>query len=319
MALSNTLKSDLLLVLVTLLAAISWMFSREAVMLMPPLLFMAIRFLLAGALLVPFAWRQLRRLNRQQVMRSIRVGLVFGVAMSLWVTGLHLTDHVGESAFLVSLGVVLVPVIARVVFKEKPPLSTWLALPVAITGLGFLSLENGFRPEPGQMFFVIAAVIFALFYTLNTRAANAGSSINAQGVTIDRPRVPALALTTLALLTVAAVTGSISLLRETPQMPAVDFNLMLWNWIILSALVGTAGRFLVQTYAQSLSSHSHGVVILVVEPVWVALIAMGWFGESMSAFQMVGCGLIFAALLINRWQVLRQLLKTWLFKKKYPI
>lgn len=318
MALSNTLKSDLLLVLVTLLAAISWMFSREAVMLMPPLLFMAIRFLLAGTLLVPFAWRQLRRLNRQQVMRSIRVGLVFGVAMSLWVTGLHLTDHVGESAFLVSLGVVLVPVIARVVFKEKPPLSTWLALPVAITGLAFLSLENGFRPEPGQMFFVIAAVIFALFYTLNTRAANAGSSINAQGVTIHRPRVPALALTTLALLTVAAVTGSLSLLRETPQMPDVDFNLMLWNWIILSALVGTAGRFLVQTYAQSLSSHSHGVVILVVEPVWVALIAMGWFGESMSAFQMVGCGLIFAALLINRWQVLRQLLKTWLFKKKYP-
>lgn len=319
MALSPTVKSDLLLVLVTLLAAISWMFSREAVLLMPPLLFMAIRFLLAGALLTPFAWHQLRRLNRQQVLRSLRVGLVFGIAMSLWVTGLHLTDHVGESAFLVSLGVVLVPVIARVVFNEKPPMSTWLALPVAVTGLAFLSLENGYQPEPGQLFFVLAAVIFALFYTLNTRAANAGSHVNRQGETIAKQRVPALALTTIALLTVALVTGTLSLIRETPQIPQVDFTALLWLWIVASALIGTAGRFLVQTFAQSLSSHSHGVVILVVEPVWVALIAMGWFSETMTAFQLVGCMLIFAALLINRWQVLRQLLKTWLFRKQYPV
>ncbi|TVP55612.1 MAG: DMT family transporter [Halomonadaceae bacterium] len=316
---SPTVKSDLLLVLVTLMAAISWMFSREAVLLMPPLLFMAIRFLMAGVLLMPFAWNQLCQLNREQLLRSLRVGLVFGIAMSLWVTGLHLTDHVGESAFLVSLGVVLVPVIARVVFKEKPPLSTWLALPVAVLGLAFLSLENGFQPEPGQLFFVIAAVIFALFYTLNTRAANAGSKVNRQGETVAKLRVPALALTTVALLTVALVTGTLSLITEAPEIPQVDFTAMLWLWIVASALIGTAGRFLVQTIAQSLSSHSHGVVILVVEPVWVALIAMGWFSETMSSFQLMGCGLIFAALLINRWQVLRQFLKTWLFRKKYPV
>ncbi len=35
----------------TLLAGISWIFSKEAVLLMPPLLFMALRFLLAGLVL----------------------------------------------------------------------------------------------------------------------------------------------------------------------------------------------------------------------------------------------------------------------------
>jgi len=311
-ALSPTAKSDLLLMLVTVLAAISWMFSREAVMLMPPLMFMALRFLIAGTMLVPFAWNQLRAMNRAQYIRSMRVGLVFGIAMSFWVTGLSLTSHVGESAFLVSLGVVLVPVIARFVFSEAQPLSTWIALPVATSGLAFLSLENGFRPEPGQIFFIIAAAIFALFYTLNTRAANTRNDINRRGNAVEKPRVPALALTTVALLTVAAVTGSLSLLTEIPDMAAVDFTGTLWMWILASAVIGTAGRFLVQTVAQSLSSHSHGVVILVVEPIWVALIAMAWFGESMSSAQLMGCTLIFAALLINRWDALRQLIKTWL-------
>lgn len=45
-------KSDLLLVITTLLAAISWMFSKEAVLLMPPLMFMAGRFLIAGCGLI---------------------------------------------------------------------------------------------------------------------------------------------------------------------------------------------------------------------------------------------------------------------------
>ena len=48
---SDTHKSDLLLVVVTLFAAISWMFSKEAVLLMPPLMFMAARFLIAGTVL----------------------------------------------------------------------------------------------------------------------------------------------------------------------------------------------------------------------------------------------------------------------------
>ena len=113
MPVSQAHKADLLLLLVTLLAAISWMFSREAVLAMPPLLFMSLRFMLAASLLAMIAYPQLRRLNGRQLFRCARVGVVFGVAMSCWVMGLAMAEHVGEGAFLTSLGVVLVPVIAR--------------------------------------------------------------------------------------------------------------------------------------------------------------------------------------------------------------
>ncbi|WP_404362167.1 DMT family transporter [Marinobacter sp.] len=318
MPLSDARKSDLLLVVVTLLAGISWMFSKEAVMLMPPLLFMALRFLMAGAILALAAPRYLRRLTRDHLVRSIQVGLVFGVAMSCWIMGLFHASHVGEGAFLTSLGVVIVPVIARVVFREPQPLSTWLALPVAVAGLGLLSLQNGFRPEPGQLFFIAAASIFALFFILNARAANTRSETTRAGVTVQRERVPALVLTAITLLTVGAFAALLSLLLEPAwSITFSDFPPILVWWVVASAVIGTAGRFFVQTYAQSLSAHSHGVVIMVLEPVWVALFAAGWFDETMSFSQLGGCALIFAALLINRWSVLSRAVRSLGRKQKF--
>src|SRR5680860_1607517 len=97
---SDAHKSDLLLVTVTLLAAVSWIFSKEAVLLMPPLLFMALRFLIAGGFLAIFAWRPLARLSRDQFKRGVGVGLVFGVGMSFWVMGLFHGTSMGEGAFI---------------------------------------------------------------------------------------------------------------------------------------------------------------------------------------------------------------------------
>ena len=307
MALSTTLKSDLLFVLAALLAAISWMFSREAVLAMPPLLFLSLRFLLAGGVLALLGYRQLRGLSGQQLRRVFRVGLVFSAGMSCWVTGLHLTSHVGEGAFIISLNVVIVPVVARLLFKEEQPVSTWFALPVACAGLAMLSLEKGFDPEAGQVFFLLAAFVLAFYFTLNSRAANAYPA----GRQSRRQALPVYALTTLALVTVGAVTLLLSLLLEPWRPTFSNFGSDLVLWILLSALVGTAARFFVQTWAQSLSAHSHGVVILSMEPVWVALFAAGWFGETMVLQQFAGCALILAALLINRWQMLRSLLRDW--------
>ena len=69
-------KSDLMLVGVTLLAAVSWIMSREAVLLMPPLLFMSLRFLLAAGLLAVIGHATLRGLDRHALRRSAGVGSV---------------------------------------------------------------------------------------------------------------------------------------------------------------------------------------------------------------------------------------------------
>ncbi len=310
MTLSNAAKADLYLVIVTLLAAISWIFSREAVLLMPPLLFMSLRFLLAGLLLGSIGYRELSLLRPEALLRATRVGLVFGAGMSCWVMGLFLGTHVGEGAFLTSLGVVLVPVISQTVFGERQPRSIWYALPVATAGLALLSLKSGFRPEPGQIFYVVAAGIFALYYTLNTHAATSRHISTADGTVQHQEKIPALPLTAIVLTTVGLLTTVLSLALEPWQPTFTRFTAEMAGWVLASVLLGSAARFLLQTHAQSLSNHSHGVVILVIEPVWVALLAAGWFGESMTGTQLAGCALIFVSLLINRAGLVQQWLKS---------
>ncbi|MDX1693008.1 MAG: DMT family transporter [Ketobacteraceae bacterium] len=276
--------ADFLLLIVTLLASAGWMFSKEALEGLPPLLFIGTRFFLAGMVIALFCLPTLRRLNRQAYWQGIKVGLMFGGAMICWIHGLYHIQHVGEGAFITSMAVVLVPVFARLWFREQPEWSTWLALPVAVTGLGFLSLNNGFRLEPGQLFFLMAAVVFALHFNMITQAVK---------------HLNALPLTAIQLLVVGVMTFSLSVATESwPDRIAPDIA----GWVLASALIATSLRFFIQTHAQGLAPASHAALILTVEPIWTALVASFWLGETMSAYQLLGCSCIFAALIISRWR-----------------
>lgn len=304
MNLSANTKSDLYLVLVTVIAAISWMFSKEAILGMPPILFMAVRFLIAALCLLVVSAPFLRQLNGALLKRSIVVGSFFGLAMTSWVLGLAQGESMGEGAFITSLGVVLVPIIARVGFKEIPPRSTWVALPVAASGLALLALQHGFKLSASQLYYVGAATLFATFYTLNTSATNTDT-------TGTRAPVHPLALTTIVMLMATVVTTLASLVLERHEWHQFTITPSLVGWVIASATIGTALRFFLQTYAQSLSTSTNGAVILVLEPIWVALFSVFWFSEKLTALQMLGCSLIFAALLINRWNVIRRGIIKW--------
>ena len=271
------------LIIVTLLAAISWMFSKEAVSEMPPLLFIGTRFLLAGVFLALFSKRSLIGMNPEQWLASAQVGVLFGMAMCLWIFGLFYSKNLGEGAFITSIASILVAPISYFIFKAKVEKSNWIALPVAFIGLALLSLENGFHPEKSQIFFFGAALLLSLTFILNGRAA---------------ARMSASALTAISLSFVGIIAIAISAYVET--WPETTTHSMI-KWLLLSALIGTAARFLLQTYAQGLTTPSHAAVIMILEPIWTALIAAAWFNERMSALQLIGCSLIFAALLINRW------------------
>lgn len=291
---SHSLKADALLVVVTLLAAISWMFSKEAVNEMPPLLFIGSRFLLAGVFLALFSQRSLIGLNPKQWLASAQVGILFGLSMCLWIFGLFHAKNLGEGAFITSIASILVAPISYFIFKAKVEKSNWLALPVAFIGLGLLGLENGFNPEKSQLFFLGAAILLSLTFILNGRAA---------------VRMSAAALTAISLSFVGLMAIFISVYVETwPEAATVSMT----KWLVLSALIGTAARFLLQTYAQGLTTPSRAAVIMILEPIWTALIAAAWFNERMSSLQLIGCSLIFAALIINRWANVQ----AWLKKEK---
>lgn len=282
------MRADLTLLLVTILAAFGWMFSKESLAELPPLLFMGLRFFFAGLLLAGISLRGIARLNKTQWQKSAQIGVLLGIAMSIWVFGLFHTNSLGEGAFITSLAVVVVPLVNWLMYQERPAKVFFIALPLAVVGMALLSLRHGFTPEKSQLYFLVAALIMSVAFILNSRAA---------AIT------PAIPLSAIQLTLVGIVAFTLSLLFE--QWPS-QVSFMIWLWLLLSITLATSARFLLQTYAQGLASPNRAAVIMILEPVWTAIIAMFWFSERMSLMQIAGCSLILLALLVNRWQDLKK-------------
>ncbi|MCL6269766.1 DMT family transporter [Sansalvadorimonas sp. 2012CJ34-2] len=284
---SSHLKADLVLFLVTILAACGWVFSKEALAEMPSLLFIGIRFFSAGLFLFITNRGAWKTLNSSPLRHKVWItGGTQAVAMLCWIQGLALGLHMGTGSFITSLGVVFVPVVAWLLFREPASKSTWLALPVAVSGLGFLSLEGGFHSDPGLIWFLLAAILFSLQFTFLSRIAG---------------KIPAVPLTA-AQLTLVGLAGLITSAMVETWPAEVSGEII--GWLLASILIATSLRFSLQTYGQSLAPVSHAALIMVLEPVWTTLAAVVWFNETMATAQMVGCSLIFSALLISRWRLL---------------
>lgn len=278
-----SVKADLVLVLVTLLAAAGWIFSKEALAGLAPLMFIFIRFVSAGVVVGAVGWKDVQAMSQAEWIRALRSGACFGMAIAFWIMGLKHGQHMGVGAFLTCLGVVMVPLVI-LLFGDRPPSTTWVSLPLAAAGLGCLSLDGTFVFGFGELCYLAAACLFALTFVLTTRAAAS---------------IPAIALTSVQLTVVGLVALPLSLAFETWQLPGV---LNIWLWVLASTLIATCLRFFLQTWAQGKTSSSSAALIMMLEPVWTAFLAAFWFGEQMTLMQMLGCGLIFTALLASRWR-----------------
>lgn len=279
----SPLKADLLLMLVTLLAAAGWVFSLQSLKGLPPLLFMGVRFCAAGLLLGGFVRRGQWPAPAQRV-RAAAIGAVMAFTMLCWILGLHWVHNVGVGAFICSLGMVFAPLLGWLLFRQPVSAQTWSGAAIAMAGLACLTLGHGFTLSLSDLLFLATAGGLALHFNLNGRFA---------------ARIPVLPLTALQLL----VVGIGCLLASTgfeawPLWPAIE----VFGWLAASVLIATSLRFFLQLKAQSLGSAGHAALIMTLEPVWTAIIAAAWRGERMSALQLAGCLLIFISLFVCRWR-----------------
>lgn len=278
----KSINGELLFLGVTILAAAGWVLSKLALDGFQPFTFMAVRFFIAAVVLALLCLPQLRSLNKNQIARCALTGLLFGSTLMLWVKGLAHTSLIGESAFIISLAVMLVPVFGFFIFSEKIPAILFVSLVPAIAGLALLTLENKFRLEVGQWYFIAATFGFALHLNMSSHFVKGISS---------------LANTTIQLVMVAIVSMVCALMFENFALAVGGVP---WMWLVLSAVVATSLRFAMQNKSLQLISPSHAAIIFLVEPVWTALLGVLMLGEVLSASKLAGCGLIFTALLVYR-------------------
>ncbi len=121
----------------------------------------SIRFLLAGLLMLPFGWRELRSLREREVIQGLGLGLCGGAGMLLQMDGLAYTSA-SISAFLTQAYCILLPLYHFSRNQTPPGFRDLLAIFMVVTGIGMLANVDWrtFRIGRGESETLISAVFF---------------------------------------------------------------------------------------------------------------------------------------------------------------
>jgi len=273
-------KAELILLLTTLIAAAGWIISKQAIQGLPVFGFIGIRFVLASLFLLPFCYRALIKANPKDIAKALSVGLILGCSLLLWIYAISVSPTLGEGAFIMSLSMLLVPLVAWPLFNKRPPRIFWLSLPFAIIGLLLLSLQGNWQQSSSQIWFALSSLLLAFHFNFNGKYSQ---------------RIPTLLLTCLQLFVVGILGIIVSLIFET-QPSSVGTSI--WIWVALSILLATSLRFVLQTVGQKNCLPSIASIIMILEPLWVVFLSVLLYGEAMPMSKIVGGTLILLSLLI---------------------
>lgn len=135
-----------------------------------PFTFNTIRFLLGGLVLVLLMIVMSRfekpedKKNHGSPKDIIKGGLACGVALSIAANlqQMGLSEaSAGKAGFITALYIVIVPVLGLFLKKKVPP-AVWVSIVLAVAGLYFLCITEGFKIEVSDFYLLLCALIYAV-------------------------------------------------------------------------------------------------------------------------------------------------------------
>ena len=173
---------------------------------------------------------------------------------------------------------VLTPVLAAVLLRERLPRSTWAAVGLASIGLAALSLQ-GLGMGFGETVTFASAFVYALHIIGLGRWSSPSTAAG----------LSALQMIVIAVVcVVAAAPGGIAL----PSGPGA------WGTVLYMALVAGALAIWAQTWAQSHLPATRAAIVMTLEPVFATGFAVALGGESLTPRMVVGGALVLAAMYV---------------------
>lgn len=236
--------------------------------------FLAVRFLIAAAVLWPLARR--RPATPGEVRHGVAAGSCLLVGYLLQTVGLR-TTTAATSAFITYLLVVLVPVIGVVRTGRRPAPNVVLGVVLAVAGLAFLSggVDGLGR---GEVLTMGAALAFAVHIVVLGEVSGRHDPIR---------------FTFWQVLTV----GMACLLPGAATEGGYGFDVGVWAAAAFCGVAATALAFWCMTWGQRVVPESQAAIILLLEPVSAGILGEV-VGDHLGPAGLAGAVLILAAVVV---------------------
>jgi drug/metabolite transporter (DMT)-like permease len=255
----------------------------------PPILFAATRFTLAGLLLLPLAlfFGSEGRLSRKDLLPMLGLGFV-GVTLtqSVFTVGVGLTTA-ANTALVYSTAPVWGMLLAFALGWERPRVSGVLGVGLCLLGVGAIvygSLDFAGTSLVGDALILAAAVFWGSYtvLTLSFLRRYSAVAVAAYAMTLGGLAAFPLAALDPSPLNLAALDGLTWGAAAYSALCSSAFGFAAWGWGV--SHVG-ANRVLVYQYLVTLTGVSTGILLL---------------GESFGAGQLVGAAVILAGIYLAR-------------------
>jgi drug/metabolite transporter (DMT)-like permease len=237
--------------------------------------FLFTRFLMAVLVMILIRPQVLKLLTKDLLLRGLAAGFLLGGGYIFQTIGLANTGA-AITGFVTGLYVVLTPLFAGLIFKERVGKNTWLYVFMATVGLALLSLK-GWSIGFGELMVFFSAIAFAAHITALSKWS-AGRDVYAMTIT--------------QLTMCAAMTGVASAFEGYSAPPDSG----VWAVVIFTAVFATAIAFIVQTWSQAHMSATKVAVILTMEVVFAAFFAILFAGERLTLQAALGGILVVTAM-----------------------
>jgi drug/metabolite transporter (DMT)-like permease len=268
----------LALVLVTAIWGVTFVQVKDALELYPLFAFLAVRFAIASATLAVPAASRVRSLGRSGALAGIVLGVLLALGYGLQTAGLERTT-VSSTGFITGLYVVLTPLFALVLFRQRIPGFVWAGVALSIAGLALLSgVPEG--STGGDLLVLASTAAQALQIVMVERYA---------------ARFDPVALTFLEMLTAVSGFFVVALALGELEVPR---GWTVWGALLVTGIFASALAYLVQIWAQRRISATRIALVFALETVWAGLFGYLLAGDRLGALGWTGCGLILAGIVL---------------------
>lgn len=266
-----------------------------------PYTFNCIRSFLGGLVLlpvIPFLDKvtghkkpQSKQDRRRLSVGGALCGLVLFVASTFQQMGMYYGTTAGKAGFLTACYILLVPVLG-IFFGKKCRWNVWVGILVAVIGLYFLCLTDGLSLQLCDGLVLLCAVCF---------------SVHIMVVDHFSPLVDGVRMSCIQFF-ICGVCGTIPMFGvEMRQMGAAAWmqsfrSIDVWIPILYAGIMSCGVGYTLQIVGQNGINPSIASLLMSLESVFSVLAGMLLLHETMSGREILGCVLVFAAVIFAQME-----------------
>ena len=286
---NTKLKGNMMMLITALLWGISFISQSKGVENLSPVAFNGIRSILGGLVLLPviFFFRPKEKINKNLIIGGVICGVLLCIASTLQSIGMVETSP-GKAGFITALYMIIVPIMGLFIGK-RPTKTVTAAVVVAVISLYLMCITKDEPIVKGDILVLICSFVFA-----GHILAIDYFSPKADGVKLACIQFFVCGIIDLIWAFIFDL-DNISLTKVTDCWLAIGY----------SGIFSCGVAYTLQMVGQKYTDPTSASILMSLESVFatlatVMLVALGWdlTGGQMSERQIIGCVLMFVAILL---------------------